>query len=121
MEINQKLFDECTQNYKKERMRERELLNQRDSIWCRLEEIASSNPSYGVVPHENNIGAGSSLSATDDDNVEPNLYERLEGAEEVFRLWRFCHTFIIVCPEFNRSIFYLADNRTAQQRKAATS
>lgn len=86
MEINQKLFDECTQNYKKERLRERELLNKRENIWTKLEEIASTNPCYSIVPHDpdNPIPTSSLLGSVQEDEMnEANLYERLEGPQDV--------------------------------------
>ena len=49
MEINQKLFDECTQNYKIQRQKEKELFLKRDDIWNKIEEVAASNPNYNVV------------------------------------------------------------------------
>ncbi|CAG7659402.1 unnamed protein product [Allacma fusca] len=50
MEINQKLFDECTQNYKLQRQKEKELFLKRDNIWSKIEEVASANPNYSRVP-----------------------------------------------------------------------
>ena len=37
MEMNQKLFDECTQKYKAERMKEKERLKQRQDAWNKVE------------------------------------------------------------------------------------
>ena len=37
MEMNQKLFDECTQKYKAERMKEKERLKQRQEAWNKVE------------------------------------------------------------------------------------
>ncbi|XP_047994164.1 serine/threonine-protein phosphatase 2A 56 kDa regulatory subunit gamma isoform isoform X1 [Leguminivora glycinivorella] len=44
MEMNQKLFDECTQQYKQEKHKERERLLQREEMWQRLEARAASAP-----------------------------------------------------------------------------
>ncbi|XP_028034720.1 serine/threonine-protein phosphatase 2A 56 kDa regulatory subunit gamma isoform isoform X4 [Bombyx mandarina] len=43
MEMNQKLFDECTQQYKQEKQKERERLLQREEIWQQIEERAQRN------------------------------------------------------------------------------
>ncbi|CAL8111936.1 unnamed protein product [Orchesella dallaii] len=51
MEINQKLFDECTQTYKQQRAIEKQSLSKRENMWSKLEEIASENPNYNRVPH----------------------------------------------------------------------
>ncbi|XP_041969833.1 serine/threonine-protein phosphatase 2A 56 kDa regulatory subunit gamma isoform-like [Aricia agestis] len=44
MEMNQKLFDECTQQYKQEKQKEHERLQQREEMWQRLEARAAANP-----------------------------------------------------------------------------
>lgn len=44
MEMNQKLFDECTQQYKQEKHKERERQHQREELWRRLEQQATCNP-----------------------------------------------------------------------------
>jgi len=49
MEMNQKLFDECTQQYKAERMKEKERLKQRLDAWNKVETIARSNPDVDQV------------------------------------------------------------------------
>lgn len=85
MEINQKLFDECTQNYKRERMKEREMLNKRENMWSKIEEIASTNPSYSSLPHSDSESICSTPAPEDGAEMnEINLYERLEsGSHEV--------------------------------------
>ncbi len=52
MEINQKLFDECTQNYKQQRAVEKQSLSKRENMWSKIEELATSSPNYNRVPHE---------------------------------------------------------------------
>jgi len=44
MEMNQKLFDECTQAYKIEQEKEKEKAKARIEAWERLETLAKSNP-----------------------------------------------------------------------------
>ncbi|XP_048486299.1 serine/threonine-protein phosphatase 2A 56 kDa regulatory subunit gamma isoform isoform X2 [Plutella xylostella] len=44
MEMNQKLFDECTQQYKQEKHKERERQHQREELWRRLEQQATCSP-----------------------------------------------------------------------------
>lgn len=46
MEMNQKLFDECTQKYKQERQREKEDLKKREEAWLKIDELARKNPDY---------------------------------------------------------------------------
>jgi len=49
MEMNQKLFDECTQQYKAERLKEKERLKQRLEAWNKVESKARSNPDVEQV------------------------------------------------------------------------
>lgn len=46
MEMNQKLFDECSQKYKQERHREKEKLKEREEAWMKIDELARKNPDY---------------------------------------------------------------------------
>ncbi|KAI5741450.1 hypothetical protein M8J76_013760 [Diaphorina citri] len=46
MEMNQKLFDECSQKYREERQREKERMRDRDLTWSRVEALAMKNPHY---------------------------------------------------------------------------
>ncbi|XP_060805056.1 serine/threonine-protein phosphatase 2A 56 kDa regulatory subunit gamma isoform isoform X2 [Amyelois transitella] len=76
MEMNQKLFDECTQQYKQEKQKERERLAQREEIWQKLESKAALNPAYRSAPSD-------SVRAAPRDDVAapaPNelCYQRLE-------------------------------------------
>ncbi|CAH8287455.1 unnamed protein product [Heterobilharzia americana] len=52
MEMNQKLFDTCTQRYKEERQRCREEAKRRERVWATLHETARSNPLYAIVMRE---------------------------------------------------------------------
>ncbi|XP_054154121.1 serine/threonine-protein phosphatase 2A 56 kDa regulatory subunit gamma isoform-like isoform X2 [Oppia nitens] len=46
MEMNQRLFDECVQNYKHERQIEKTKLKDRDEAWIKLNTLAQSNPNF---------------------------------------------------------------------------
>uniref|UniRef100_UPI003AB08ADA serine/threonine-protein phosphatase 2A 56 kDa regulatory subunit delta isoform isoform X1 n=1 Tax=Centroberyx gerrardi TaxID=166262 RepID=UPI003AB08ADA len=46
MEMNQKLFDDCTQQYKAEKQKEKYKLKEREEIWHKIEELARQNPQY---------------------------------------------------------------------------
>ncbi|KAM8705966.1 hypothetical protein ACLKA7_010290 [Drosophila subpalustris] len=46
MEMNQRLFDECSKNYKQEKQMEREKLNQREELWQQVESLAKTNPEW---------------------------------------------------------------------------
>ncbi|KYN28842.1 Serine/threonine-protein phosphatase 2A 56 kDa regulatory subunit delta isoform [Trachymyrmex cornetzi] len=49
MEMNQKVFDECTTQYYQERQRERKLIKDRDEAWMRVEALAMRHPNYNVA------------------------------------------------------------------------
>ncbi|KAF0027930.1 hypothetical protein F2P81_020671 [Scophthalmus maximus] len=44
MEMNQKLFDDCTQQYKAEKQREKYKVKEREEVWYKIEELARQNP-----------------------------------------------------------------------------
>uniref|UniRef100_A0A8C4QPW0 Serine/threonine protein phosphatase 2A regulatory subunit n=1 Tax=Eptatretus burgeri TaxID=7764 RepID=A0A8C4QPW0_EPTBU len=48
MEMNQKLFDECTQQYKAERHQEKQKLRDREDAWNKVDSLAKSNPEYQI-------------------------------------------------------------------------
>ena len=86
MEMNQKLFDECTQQYKMEQKKEKERLKQRKEAWEKLEEMAKANPDTDQISALlNNISlsgmdatAAGSDDAMDEDNGSENLAKKIE-------------------------------------------
>ncbi|NXD76832.1 2A5G phosphatase, partial [Halcyon senegalensis] len=46
MEMNQKLFDDCTQQFKAEKLKEKLKLKEREEAWVKIENLAKSNPQY---------------------------------------------------------------------------
>ncbi|CAH8428606.1 unnamed protein product [Schistosoma turkestanicum] len=63
MEMNQKLFDNCTQRYKEERQKIREEAKRRERVWATLHETAKGNPLYAIVMKETStINQDSSIS-----------------------------------------------------------
>ena len=49
MEMNHKLFDECSSKYKVEKQKEKEKLRDRDSAWTKIESKARQNPSVSLT------------------------------------------------------------------------
>jgi len=74
MEMNQKLFDECTQKYKAERSKEKERLKARQEAWNKVESSARANPDVEQVAkmldNISLLNAGISDPDTDDDGAE---------------------------------------------------
>merc|ERR1712088_714070 len=52
MEMNQKLFDECTQQYKLEQKKEKEKAKKRLEAWKKLDELARNNPDMEILSAE---------------------------------------------------------------------
>ncbi|XP_077530856.1 serine/threonine-protein phosphatase 2A 56 kDa regulatory subunit gamma isoform-like isoform X2 [Haemaphysalis longicornis] len=81
MEMNQKLFDDCVQNYRQERHIEKLRMRERQDAWSRIESLAEKNPQFQLVRPP--IGSPSQApdSPPEDDDM---LYDRLESqAREV--------------------------------------
>jgi serine/threonine-protein phosphatase 2A regulatory subunit B' len=51
MEMNQKLFDECSQKYKADRQKDKEKTKARDELWNKVELHAKRNPKYRDFSH----------------------------------------------------------------------
>ncbi|XP_023721844.1 serine/threonine-protein phosphatase 2A 56 kDa regulatory subunit gamma isoform isoform X3 [Cryptotermes secundus] len=86
MEMNQKLFDECTQQYKQERQkREKERQRNRDEAWTRVEELAMRNPGYAPSRTNSIDSSISDMGSPLDGDAEDDMtYEKLEAeAREV--------------------------------------
>nr|XP_027211040.1 serine/threonine-protein phosphatase 2A 56 kDa regulatory subunit gamma isoform-like isoform X3 [Penaeus vannamei] len=69
MEMNQKLFDECTQQYKAERQKEKEKLREREEAWQHIEDLAVQNPLFDKFSSESNdLYSSSFITSPQDDN-----------------------------------------------------
>ncbi|XP_052276268.1 serine/threonine-protein phosphatase 2A 56 kDa regulatory subunit gamma isoform-like isoform X2 [Dreissena polymorpha] len=88
MEMNQKLFDDCTQQYKTERQKEKERAKHREETWLKLQNLAKGNPQFKLFGQQAMDMGGSSManSTADDDEVVLVSLEKLEKeAVEVFK------------------------------------
>lgn len=91
MEMNQKLFDDCTMQYKAERQREKERNKQRDDAWNKVQNLAMTNPKFKAisvlksptdsVPRapENNRHKNNSNSVTEEEGDVVASLDRLES------------------------------------------
>uniref|UniRef100_A0A674NN96 Serine/threonine protein phosphatase 2A regulatory subunit n=1 Tax=Takifugu rubripes TaxID=31033 RepID=A0A674NN96_TAKRU len=50
MEMNQKLFDDCTQQFRAEKNKEKAKLKEREEAWIKIENLAKSNPQVSRSP-----------------------------------------------------------------------
>ncbi|CAK6431802.1 unnamed protein product [Pipistrellus nathusii] len=48
MEMNQKLFDDCTQQFKAEKLKEKLKMKEREEAWVKIENLAKANPQYSI-------------------------------------------------------------------------
>lgn len=85
MEMNQKLFDECTQQYKQERQKEKERARDREDMWGKVESLAMRNPSYQKLPSSGSNNSSVDLASPNNDGEDVDIsYEKLEAeAREV--------------------------------------
>ncbi|KAJ4923789.1 hypothetical protein JOQ06_028044 [Pogonophryne albipinna] len=78
MEMNQKLFDDCTQQYKAEKQREKFKLKEREEIWLKIEELAQKNPQInklrpGLRPQEEYLLHGDSPAVSSMETETPTV------------------------------------------------
>ncbi|KAH8310351.1 hypothetical protein KR044_000860 [Drosophila immigrans] len=84
MEMNQRLFDECSKNYKQEKQMEREKLNQREELWQQVESLAKTNPEWTKMRRFNNyLQMSESQMLYDDYNENCDLtYDKLDQSQQ---------------------------------------
>ncbi|XP_061166449.1 serine/threonine-protein phosphatase 2A 56 kDa regulatory subunit gamma isoform-like isoform X2 [Saccostrea echinata] len=87
MEMNQKLFDDCTQQYKTERQKEKEKNKQREDNWCKVQNLAMGNPQFKQFASLNsekfgNPGTPNSVEDNDGD-IMANFEKLQKEASEV--------------------------------------
>ncbi|XP_073827613.1 protein phosphatase regulatory B subunit well-rounded isoform X6 [Musca autumnalis] len=79
MEMNQRLFDECSKNYRQEKQLEREKMSQREGLWQQVESMAKNNPEWHKICGQmDNLSISSSQNEFDDDNDNLDLTYKLD-------------------------------------------
>ncbi|KAM7362890.1 uncharacterized protein ACRADG_000013 [Cochliomyia hominivorax] len=80
MEMNQRLFDECSKNYRQEKQLEREKYAQREGLWQQVENMARTNPDWPkIVGQMDSLSISSSQNEFDQDNDNCDLtYDKLD-------------------------------------------
>ncbi|VDM98239.1 unnamed protein product [Onchocerca ochengi] len=73
MEINQRLFDECSQNFNREREDENAKLKEKLSKWEIIEKKARQNPQFSEVSQQlqNTCSSLAQLSVNENGRIEP--------------------------------------------------
>nr|XP_040016825.1 protein phosphatase 2, regulatory subunit B', gamma b isoform X2 [Gasterosteus aculeatus aculeatus] len=64
MEMNQKLFDDCTQQFRAEKSKEKAKWKEREEAWLKIENLAKSNPQFLV--YVDSIGPGCPMDTETD-------------------------------------------------------
>ncbi|XP_058423703.1 serine/threonine-protein phosphatase 2A 56 kDa regulatory subunit gamma isoform isoform X6 [Diceros bicornis minor] len=59
MEMNQKLFDDCTQQFKAEKLKEKLKMKEREEAWVKIENLAKANPQLTGKSDVESSAAGS--------------------------------------------------------------
>ncbi|XP_051154102.1 serine/threonine-protein phosphatase 2A 56 kDa regulatory subunit gamma isoform-like isoform X1 [Leptopilina boulardi] len=69
MEMNQKVFDECSQQYCLDRQKEMKLFKERDEAWSKVESLAMRHPNYNST---NKVVQNKSHPPTQQENAPPD-------------------------------------------------
>ncbi|XP_037896074.1 serine/threonine-protein phosphatase 2A 56 kDa regulatory subunit gamma isoform isoform X1 [Glossina fuscipes] len=80
MEMNQRLFDECSKNYRQEKQMERDKTSQREELWQQVEHMAKNNPDWSKICGQmDSLSISSSQNEFDQDNDICDLtYDKLD-------------------------------------------
>ncbi|XP_037953345.1 serine/threonine-protein phosphatase 2A 56 kDa regulatory subunit delta isoform-like [Teleopsis dalmanni] len=80
MEMNQRLFDECSKNYRQDKQMEHEKRSQRDELWQQVENLAKNNPEWPKLCGQlDNLSISSSQNEFDQYNENCDLtYNKME-------------------------------------------
>ncbi|XP_058511541.1 serine/threonine-protein phosphatase 2A 56 kDa regulatory subunit gamma isoform isoform X3 [Ochotona princeps] len=81
MEMNQKLFDDCTQQFKAEKLKEKLKMKEREEAWVKIENLAKANPQYSVYSHASTVSMPVAME-TDGPLLEDVQMLRKTGSDE---------------------------------------
>ncbi|XP_041827642.1 serine/threonine-protein phosphatase 2A 56 kDa regulatory subunit gamma isoform isoform X1 [Melanotaenia boesemani] len=57
MEMNQKLFDDCTQQFRAEKNKEKAKSKEREEAWIKIENLAKSNPQFYIYVDSSDLNS----------------------------------------------------------------
>ncbi|XP_053959236.1 serine/threonine-protein phosphatase 2A 56 kDa regulatory subunit gamma isoform isoform X3 [Anastrepha ludens] len=79
MEMNQRLFDDCSRNYRQEKQMEREKMSQREELWMQVESLAKGNPEWPKMCGQmDNLSISSSQNEFEENENCDLTYDKLE-------------------------------------------
>uniref|UniRef100_A0A7N6ATB1 Serine/threonine protein phosphatase 2A regulatory subunit n=1 Tax=Anabas testudineus TaxID=64144 RepID=A0A7N6ATB1_ANATE len=80
MEMNQKLFDDCTQQFRAEKSKEKAKWKEREEAWLKIENLAKSNPQF--LMYIDSVGSGSPMDMETDGPVLDDVNMLKKTVEE---------------------------------------
>ncbi|MGH0175859.1 UNVERIFIED_CONTAM: hypothetical protein FKN15_071936 [Acipenser sinensis] len=87
MEMNQKLFDDCTQQFRAEKNKEKLKSKEREEAWVKIENLAKSNPQYTVCVDSSGLNSPVAME-TDGPLIEDVEMLKKTVEEEAVQLQR---------------------------------
>ncbi|XP_022622171.1 serine/threonine-protein phosphatase 2A 56 kDa regulatory subunit gamma isoform-like isoform X2 [Seriola dumerili] len=80
MEMNQKLFDDCTQQFRAEKSKEKAKWKEREEAWLKIENLAKSNPQF--LMYVDSVGSDSPMDMETDGPLLDDVNMLKKAVEE---------------------------------------
>ncbi|XP_043076245.1 protein phosphatase 2, regulatory subunit B', gamma b isoform X1 [Puntigrus tetrazona] len=87
MEMNQKLFDDCTQQFRAEKNKEKAKWKEREEAWIKIENLAKSNPQFLMYIDSTSLSSPMDME-TDGPIIEDVMMLKKTVEEEATQLHR---------------------------------
>uniref|UniRef100_A0A8C1YHR6 Serine/threonine protein phosphatase 2A regulatory subunit n=1 Tax=Cyprinus carpio TaxID=7962 RepID=A0A8C1YHR6_CYPCA len=87
MEMNQKLFDDCTQQFRAEKNKEKAKWKEREEAWIKIENLAKSNPQFLMYVDSSSLSSPVDME-TDGPCIEDVMMLKKTVEEEAIQLHR---------------------------------
>ncbi|XP_051500313.1 serine/threonine-protein phosphatase 2A 56 kDa regulatory subunit gamma isoform isoform X2 [Myxocyprinus asiaticus] len=87
MEMNQKLFDDCTQQFRAEKNKEKAKWKEREEAWIKIESLAKSNPQFMMYIDSGSLGSPMDME-TDGPMIDDVMMLKKTVVEEATQLHR---------------------------------
>ncbi|XP_051730230.1 protein phosphatase 2, regulatory subunit B', gamma b isoform X1 [Ctenopharyngodon idella] len=87
MEMNQKLFDDCTQQFRAEKNKEKAKWKEREEAWIKIENLAKSNPQFLMYIDSSSLSSPMDME-TDGPTIDDVMMLKKTVEEEATQLHR---------------------------------
>ncbi|XP_029806682.1 serine/threonine-protein phosphatase 2A 56 kDa regulatory subunit gamma isoform [Suricata suricatta] len=81
MEMNQKLFDDCTQQFKAEKLKEKLKMKEREEAWVKIENLAKANPQHTVCSPAGTVGGPAAMDTDGPPGEDVQMLRQTEKGE----------------------------------------